>query len=129
MMKKLEVGMTVFVLKVGNAARQSLQRGDPIGERIVEGTVSKVGRKYFSISGITYEDVQFHIDGLRQKSQYLPSYKVYFSRQEIYDEDEATELRTRLKRSLDLFNGELNKLSLDQLRRMVAILDEAPDEQ
>ena len=91
-----------------------------------EGTISKVGRKYFEVTvaaGGNYTYIaKFHIDRLWQAAPYTRDFSLYFSMQEITDRDERNAISLLLAKAS--MSGRFQNLTLDQLRRVKAILDE-----
>ncbi len=67
----LRVGQTVYLEPRGNAARRD--------DSIVEGVVTKVGRKYFEVGHYG----KFYLYEGLQVTEYTPSWKVYLSKREI----------------------------------------------
>ena len=116
-MRKPQVGETVYLEPINNAARRT---GD-----VLERKVKSVGRKYFYVwDGIhDFDTMQIHIDTMIQNGNgYMGNWKVYLSLQEIADEKEQRHLSAALR---DLFAGwSRNGLTLDQLRRIKAITEE-----
>lgn len=113
---KLKVGMTVYLKAVGNNARRNKE------VHIVEETVVKVGRKYFQV-GDGHRPWKFLIEDLTQETGgYVADWELYFSRQDILDEEEARKLCSSIQTAFIGYGKP--KQSLDQLRRIKAILDE-----
>ncbi|MDH5598974.1 MAG: hypothetical protein OEY34_07610 [Cyclobacteriaceae bacterium] len=91
-MEGLKVGRKVFVLKIGNMARDS----QSIDDRIVEAKITKVGRKYFETS---YTNARFYNDSMVQDSgEYIANMCVYFSREEILKEIEIAEKAEKIRK-------------------------------
>lgn len=113
---KLEVGQSVYLKAVGNNARWR------DGLHISEDVITKVGRKYFEV-GDGRKPLKFHIDDLTQETGgYIADWKLYFSKQDILDEEEFEKLKCDIRMKFDSY-GKLN-MSLDQLRRIKTIIDE-----
>lgn len=76
---ELEKGTVLYSLNVGNAARRQNQKLTPV-------VVQTVGRKYFTVrvQGVTndYNDVQYHIEDWREKTEYTANSKLYESVEE-----------------------------------------------
>ena len=121
--KKIQVGDTLYANPEGfNISRY---RTEPM-----EVTVQKVGSKYFTVhsaeSPHVFRQKRFHIDTLREASEeYSGEWQIYVSLQEIKNKDESA----ALNRHLEDFFRKKNKLSLSQLRRVVAILEEGGNNQ
>jgi len=106
---KVVVGQTVYVTK---------------GRSLEKATVVKVGRKYFEvqIESYSYLKIKFYIeDGVEANSYSRNSWRAYLSLQEI--EDGAERARISLYLS-ETFSTYLRPLTLDQLRRIKAIVEE-----
>lgn len=85
--------------------------------------IRKIGRKYFEVgkigeaSGKLYK---FDIKTLKQASKH-PDWLLYLSKQDILDEQEKKTLEMDIREALGYGN---TRFSLDQLRRIKAIMDE-----
>lgn len=91
------------------------------GGKIIEAVVTIVGRKYYTVKH-GWHDLKFEKDTLRQVVECGgPNYNLFPSEQTVHDDRERFELYA-------LFRGMAGKyecnLSLDQLRRIKAIIDE-----
>jgi hypothetical protein len=117
--EKIEVGQRVFLKPINNAARYG-------NKEIREEVILKAGRKYFSVGkeGETREHwmIKFNIEDLRQVTNYSPDWQLYFSKQEIIDENETLEITREIRRKFEGY-GHIN-LTLDQLRRIQTIINE-----
>jgi hypothetical protein len=113
----MNVGDKVFLKAVGNNARGRKE------VLIEEYQIVKIGRKYFEVSKENSSwTIKFHIDGKRQVTDYTPDWSLYFSKQEILDEQEVSKLTGSIKKVFDTY-GKVN-LTLDQLRRINEIINE-----
>lgn len=113
-MRKLEVGQTVYLKPFGNNVRYN--------KEIKEDVITKVKRKYFQV-GEGYRPLKFIIEDMKQETGgYLAEWKIYFSKQEILDEEEFEKLSREIKNKFDGY-GKVD-LTLDQLRRIKAIISE-----
>lgn len=113
---KPEVGQTVYSLNVGSAARYSQQK-------LAEYTVTKVGRKYFTIKREdSWVDHQFHLDTWKQKTEYSPDMQLYTSIQEYEDEKERNDLLDKMFALFYARHLRIN-LSLEQLREIDKIVE------
>jgi len=90
-----------------------------------EVVISKVGRKYFELEGRRLE--KYNIDNLREEIDSSYKNQCYLSFQEILDKKEIQKLTDEIRKFLQPY-GELD-LSLDQLRRISAIISENNEEQ
>lgn len=111
---ELSVGQTVYIEPVGNAARN--------GKDIIETKISKIGTKYIETEHFG-DRTKFNIcDGKEKDTGYGYGYDyiLHLTKQEIEDEWEERELMGKFQygRWTDFH------LSLDQLRRIKAIIDE-----
>lgn len=118
----IKVGDKVGVKTVGNAARYT-------GSEYYEGTVIKVGRKYFyvSIEGINYmsginieKGIPFELEDLFQGTDYSIDFEFYFSLQEAMDSDKVRVLANKLSRELSY--GDKRNYNLKQLEQVAEIL-------
>lgn len=111
-MKKLEVGQTVYVKPIGNAARRST--------KIITCKISKVGRKYFELD-LNWMG-RFEIESMTQDNgDYISNYACYLSLQEIEDEKELNELYKDIGSCFNSFSAK--NYSLKQLRAVKNILN------
>lgn len=121
MTRKPVVGETLYELNVGNAARHTEQKLEPT-------KVISVGRKYFKTLNPKWGDstrmaTEWEIDGWFEKTEYSAKSKLYESVQEYTDEKEMLELYSTIKNAhFDIYFKP--KLTLDQLRRINAIIKE-----
>ncbi|MBX4152277.1 beta barrel domain-containing protein [Paenibacillus lautus] len=112
----MNVGDKVFLKAVGNNARGRKE------VLIREDVITKIGRKYFEV-GSGYKPLKFHIEGLQQETGgYIADWELYFTKQDILDEDEFQRLAWDIKTRFGGY-GKVN-LTLDQLRRIDAIIKE-----
>lgn len=118
-MKKVDksmVGQTVYLKSDGNNARY--------GVKIKECKITKVGRKYYEVGeeNSKYFNVKFKIEGNDQVTEYSADWKLYFSQQEILDEEEYNATMSLLRSKFDRWG--VKEFTLDQLRRIKAIIVE-----
>lgn len=112
----MQVGDKVYLKAVGNLARHRKE------VFIKEAEISKVGRKYFEV-GEGHKPLKFHIEDSKQETGgYIADWELYFSEQEILDEEEFKKLSWEIKSKFDTY-GKV-QLTLDQLRRIKAIITE-----
>lgn len=116
---QLSIGQKVYLKPINNAARYG-------NKEINEKTILKIGRKYFSVGeeGQTNERfmTKFEIEDLREVTDYSPDWEVYFSEQEILDEEEFNEIARDIRLKFGSY-GKLD-LTMDQLRRIKEIINE-----
>ena len=86
--------------------------------------VTKVGRKYFTLNVAQtagyVNDVQFHLDTFRQKTEYADDYKLYSDEQEYRDHAEAIRLHSAIRDQFTSFRA--TNFMLGQLRQVAKIL-------
>lgn len=113
---KLEVGLKVYLKPIGNNARYG-------NNEVREYEIKKVGRKYFEVwdGKDQYHVTRFHIEGLKEVTNYSPGWKLYFSRQEIVDEEEHGKLIGEIRNVFDYYRP--CSLTLEQLRKIKAIIE------
>lgn len=110
-MRKPVVGETLYLVWIGDRRYKRDNK---------EVIVTKVGRKYFEVSG---EDCQFFIDTWMEKYQYgRADWKIWETKQLYEEYEELAKLNYMFKSFFDGW-GE-PKITLDQARRIKAILDE-----
>lgn len=80
-------------------------------------TVTKVGRKYFTIS---YWNTQFHIDDWAEKTEYASMVALYPTLQDYKDAREHSAWLDAFKKTFDTFSRP--NLSLEQYRAAAEIL-------
>jgi hypothetical protein len=108
---KIEVGMTVYLKPIGNAARR--------GTAIIETTVTKVGRKYFEVEQSWTG--RFFIETMYQDGRgYISDYHAYLSVKEIEDDARVVALERHFRALFD-FSG--SGLSLEKLEKMKIIAE------
>lgn len=112
----MNIGDTVFLKAAGRNRKEA---------HIVECKISKIGRKYFEVSreGYQHHVIKFRIEDNKQHTEYSPDWILYFSMQEILDEEEFNRLSGNIKKKFDTY-GKVD-LTLDQLRRISYIINES----
>ena len=116
-MEPLTTGMKVYLMPVGDNYR----RGD---KEPRESVVQKVGRKYiYVIPEGHIRAVKFDIEDHREVTIYSPDWELYPSEQAILDERERQEIESVLRQAFGSY-GRFNGYTIDQLRRIKAIVDE-----
>lgn len=111
----MQVGDNVYLKPSNNAARRTSE--------IREWKIKSVGRKYFEVwdGERDYSAMKFYIDGLKQVTNYTPDWIVYFSKQEILDENEFFEIFNHVRNTFSRLSKP--NLSLQQLRDIKKIMD------
>lgn len=116
-MNKLKVGQTVWLVKKNqhNIAPE-------------EKTISKVGRKYFELSGEI--GTRYIIGTLELDNGYSGGYaEVYLSLQDIEDEREYRAITRRLSGMFNYMTWKNGRLTLAQLRQIEAIINPIKQQQ
>ena len=108
--------------KVGQTVYLKITKGMQGEGNIVKGTLKSIGRKYYTVSISEFSEYQFDKNDLTQKTEYSQCAYLYFDEQGIYDDQEKKELISEFRKRFEYGNP---RLSLDHLRRIKAILDEA----
>lgn len=120
-------GQPVFVkiIEGSNEARRlHLNSNTPIDAFIRTGVVVTVGRRYISVQlDNSQVIVKFYKDTLLEASSYSAQFKLYATKQCIYEENEYEKLVLNIRRVFDI-GGIGKKCTLSQLRRIDAILNE-----
>ncbi|WAK79459.1 hypothetical protein [Clostridium phage Maintenon] len=115
---ELRIGQTVYIEPTGNSARN--------GKEIIETKISKIGTKYIETEHFG-KRTKFNISDGKEKDTgygYGYDYILYLTKKEIEDKNEREELLGDLRYDWYRLN-----LTLDQLRRIKAIIDEGKAEQ
>lgn len=118
MKPKVTVGMRLFSLNIGNAARRSPQVLTPV-------VVSKVGRKYFTVkTDDKYGfETEYRLDDWGENTGgYCANSKLYTSEQELADESESHNLCSKIADVFKYGNNTKN-LNLETLRLIVGAID------
>ena len=120
--RNVTIGQTVYLAPSDNKIR----RGAP---QIVEGTIITVGKKYYTIKTKydLHHEYKFGMEDLKQQTDYSPDYYLYFDKQELLDDKEAAALRKKFSRFFE-WSGKQTRLTLDQLRRIDAIISEREEQ-
>ena len=103
-----------------------------IGQKVylfdgTELTVSKVGKKYFHTNSSGYRERKFVIEELYEIKDYGKFEKVFLSKEDLGNEKLRITLSNTLENQFGQY-GQKRNLSLDQLKRIVNILNEEIDE-
>lgn len=94
-------------------------------KKVLEGTLSKIGRKYYTVVS-HHQEYKFRVEDNSDASQYGPNYALYFSKEDLDDGIERDKLLVRMSRFFQLSSNESKTLTLGQLRRIAAIIDTEP---
>lgn len=112
------IGQIVYSLNVGKAAGNTTQE-------LTEETVIKVGRKYFTTKRAGFE-TEYHLEDWREKSgEYIASWVLYESVKERDDERDGADMSFRIGKAFAVHSSLPKDVTLDQVKRISAILDEA----
>ena len=117
MKPKPTLGQEVFSLNIGNNARHVPQVLKPA-------TVSKVGRKYFSVKlqGPHPMEREYHIENWRERTEYSAGTRLYASEKEYMDEKETAVIWGQLREAFFTYNP--TDFDLPRLRKIIAIVRE-----
>lgn len=114
-----KVDQTVYILLIGNAAVRKTDE-----ERVIEGKVVSVGRKYITVEA-NYREIKFDItDDFKEKSSYGGrDYELHLSEEEIFYKLRKNEMTKYIKEvAVEWGNKTLNKLSDEELSTIYNIL-------
>ncbi|MBW2637301.1 MAG: hypothetical protein JRC86_07250 [Deltaproteobacteria bacterium] len=119
------VGQRVYLSEIGYN-----NRPEPGGLQALE--VVRVGRKYFYTgpakdSNKRCRELAWHIDTWGENTDYISRCTLYSSVQEFDDVQEGRALQHALRESFGRWSRQ-DQSTLDQLRRIKAIIDEGEDE-
>lgn len=111
------VGQTLYSLNVCNAARNCDQVLTPV-------IVAKVGRKYFTAEpqDHPWKSANYHLGSWRQKTEYAADSELFADPKEWEDQKAAEQITKRIRDNFSHYS--IPSQTLDQLRRISAILDE-----
>lgn len=120
MKKELKIGLILFSLNVGNAARNCEQKLTPV-------KVIKIGRKYFTAVNEDrieneYLHIQYYIENWKEKTDYCANTCLYISEKEWEQEKETNAIVKEIDEFFD-WSGEYQSLTLEQLRKIKAIIN------
>jgi hypothetical protein len=117
MKPKPTLGQKVFSLNIGNNARHVPQVLSPA-------TVSKVGRKYFSVKlqGPYPMEREYHIENWRERTFYSAVTKLYESEEAYMAEKETAMIWGQLRHVFSMYNA--TGFDLPRLRKIIAIVRE-----
>jgi hypothetical protein len=110
--RKPVIGEKLFLLK---SDRRSIETSTV--------TVTSSGPKYFKahVDGMSeWHTIQFHQGSWREKTQYSNTYTLYETEKEYKDEQEYSNLKSKIYRSFDCWSK--HNFTLEQLRAVDAIL-------
>jgi len=118
MKEKPVKGQKLYSLNVGNSARHSKKE-------LTEVEVIKVGRKYFTCcpkNGSRWQEVQYHIDGWFEKTDYSATSVLYKSHEELENKKEELEICRMIEKSFQ-FGQNHEKVPLPMLRAFRKIIE------
>jgi hypothetical protein len=118
-MVKVKEGDKVYVLMVGNNARY-FKEDTPIDDRIIESTITKIGRKYFYLDGWQFSRLKFDLDDMCESSNYMAEYRVYLDKNDILKLFEIGKMKKKITSMCDNWN--VSKLTYDQMKKICEIL-------
>lgn len=114
-----KVDQTVYILLIGNAAVRKTDE-----ERVIEGKVVSVGRKYITVEA-NYREIKFDItDDFKEKSSYGGrDYELHLSEEEIFYKLRKNEMTEYIKEvATEWGNKTLKKISDEELSTIYNIL-------
>lgn len=121
----LKKGQTIYIQRVfGHISK--VKSPEQIVDSLIETTVESVGRKYFTVDAI--RNVSFGIEEMRDFSKYGigTNYIAYLTKDELRNKLEKEKLYSELRSTFDYFKK--TELSISQLRRIMDIINENPNE-
>jgi hypothetical protein len=115
----LKIGQIVYLEPYGNYSRYN--------KDVIEATIQKIGRIYFDVKGTIKNGIEekFEIETLKMKQSehsHNQGYSLYFTKQEILDNNEKEELKRKFRKFFDWNSAAANKLALEQLRSIDKII-------
>jgi hypothetical protein len=115
-------GVEIVKYEIGQSVIVSHRPRRHVPPTTIAGTVVNIGRKYVTVL-VGHSERKFSISTGEEKTDYSPDYTVWPSMRVFEDNEEAMELRKKLR---DLFTSYTNvaEMNLDKLRRIKAIIDE-----
>jgi hypothetical protein len=121
----IKVGIELVVVEDGtNIYRWNKQKDLP--PNIYDGIVTKVGRKYFTVSFSRSKgyvtDVEFHLEDLREKTNYAPDYSIHESREKYLEDLEADKLFFEIKEKYFTYRAG-SWLTLDKIKAIQQIIE------
>lgn len=119
MKEKPTVGMKLYSLNIGNAARRAKQELTPV-------VVTKVGRKYFScaLERDSYFETQYHLDTWKEKTDYSANSILYSAPSEWEDEKEINRIADKIRKVFQYLRTP-STLTIEHLRSIDKILTDA----
>lgn len=78
-------------------------------EKIAEGVVTKIGRKYITVKDLSLRDHRFNIENdFREETEYSAVYDLFLTKQSIYDYWQSAYLQVEIRNYLSR-NGQRGK--------------------
>lgn len=117
--KDLFVGQKVYLKPVGEAIRYG-------PKPVEEYEIKSIGNKYFFVwKGEDYTIKKFTIEDLKEAIEYNSMWELYFSLQEIKNQEEKENLYRKIRINYFLIcdGGKNTKLSLNQLRKIWEVVN------
>jgi len=113
-MNKPKIGQTIWLKPTRNTSRY--------GDSVIEAKVLKIGRIYFTVSGISSQEnlTVLSLDKWMEKSYSYNYWKGYESLEEIENEKESNQLNSFIRRHFE--RSYYARDSLDALRKISEIL-------
>ena len=111
-----KVGQTVYLLQILNF------RNATIEERIKEVNVLSVGRKYITVD--FWGQMKFDLtNGFREVTRYSPSYKLYLSKEQIFQEFHRYSMEQAVNSAFEWTRSITRKMSQEDLQTVLDIVN------
>jgi hypothetical protein len=126
---KIVKGQEVWVKVIdGSNVARFYYKSSNIEDRILQGEVTKVGRKYITVKFGRYKEEQFNIED-EYRNKYTAGgadYQLYLTKQDILDEVEVETIHSEIRSAFGDYRNN-GKFTLEQLRRIRDIINEGND--
>lgn len=126
--RKLDLikGQEVIIRYINDRVRYKKDRSiNNIDEWTAKGEVTKVGRKYIEVDMNGFlEKFGIEYDYVQKTNMGSPDYKLYLSKEEIINEIKAEEIYRELNNYFGSYGNSKGKFTLDQLERIINIVNE-----
>ncbi len=110
-------GQTVYLLHVLN-----YRSGSTVEERIKEVKVLSVGRKYITVD--YWGNKQFDMtDNFREVTRYTASYRLYLSKEQIFEEMKRYSMEKEVEKVFRWENGLVRKMTTEDLQNILDIVN------
>jgi hypothetical protein len=126
---KIIKGQEIWVKIINGSNVDGYYKNSNIEDRIFQGDVIKVGRKYITVKFDECKEYQFSIED-DYKNTYTAGgsdYQLYLTKQDIFDEIEAENINSEIQTAFGSYGRNNGTFTLDQLRRIKDIINERND--